>query len=143
MFESSLLEALQGDSALSALITTFGGLPAIFSGAAPETAELPYVIFKIHRSNPGAAAVHKFDVMIDVYGYDTTEKTVHEASERIEFLLDRGILQHARYGCIRLFFQSGGPVDDEDDPRSIHENLLFEARAGRKKWSTDITTLGY
>jgi hypothetical protein len=143
MFESSLLDALRTDSALSGLITAFNGAPAVFSDAAPDKAELPYVVFSISRTSTEAAAVHKFDVMIHVYGYGATAKAARDAAERIENLLDRGILQHERYSCIRLFMQSGGLVDDDTDPRSIHQNMLFIARAGRKKWVEEMTTLGY
>lgn len=143
MFESALITALKADATLTALLSSFGGSPAIFVEIAPETAELPYVVFKITRTSTESAAVQSFNITIDVFGYDTTAKNARLASEEIETLLDRGYLEHERYGCIRLFFYSSGPVEDYEDPRSIHINLLFDARAGRKKWSANQTTLGY
>lgn len=143
MFESSLLQALQSDSELTALLSTFEGAPSIFADAAPQTDALPYIVFTIRRSSSDSDPVQVFNVMIDIFGYGTSGAAARNASERVEYLLDRGILQHERYDCIRLFFQSGGLVEDYEDPRSIHENLLFIARAGRKKWSQNMTTLGY
>jgi hypothetical protein len=142
MFESSLLMALQADATITALVSTFMGRPAIFSELAPETAELPYIVFRITRTSNESVAVEQFNLYIDYYDFDTTFKKSRQAAERLEHLLDRGVLEHERYGCIRLFFYSGEQIV-EDDPRSIHYNMLFEARAGRKAWSADITTLGY
>lgn len=134
MFDSALLAKLQGDPELVALVSDFGGQPAIFSEAAPETAELPYVVFRIERSSTESPAVQKFNVYVDYFNRDTTAVQARAASERIEFVLDRAELEHERYSCIRLFFYSGGIVEDYEDPRAVHYNLLFEARAGRKKW---------
>lgn len=143
MFESALYNALMADATLATFISTFEGKPSIFSEMAPETATLPYVVFRIARYGTEAAAVQRFNVYVDIFGYDTSQKNVRKASEEIEFLLDRAKMNHERYGAIRLFLQSGESISDEDDPRSVHYNMLFEARAGRKKWSANITTLGY
>jgi hypothetical protein len=61
------------------------------------------------------------------------------AAERVEFLLDRQRFEHDRYGRIRVFLTSGGTVI-ETDPRTVHYNLAFSARAGRKKWLKSFTT---
>jgi hypothetical protein len=147
MFESALLDALYGDTELCGYVSQYtvgeSTVPAIFSEVAPKDASLPYIVFKIARSAADSPAMQKFNIYIDYYDYDKSMANSRKAADRIEFILDRANLEHDRYGCIRVFFFSGGSVPDDDDPRSIHYNMLFEARAGRKKWADgNITTLG-
>jgi len=72
--------------------------------------------------------------MVDYWGYDTTRVKAREASERIEYLLDQKQFNtDARYDTIRVWLFSGGWVQEED-PRAIHYNQQFTARASRKKW---------
>jgi hypothetical protein len=152
MFESALLQALQGDTTLATFLSTYKSKSAVFTEFAPQDAVLPYLIFRISRFNGlSPAAVQRFNIVIDIYDNLTSYKNIRAASERVEHLLDRSKLQHDRYGAIRIFFDSGGEVDEisvnagirEYDPRSIHHNMIFRARAGRKKWSENQTTLGY
>ena len=141
MFESALLPVLRDDIALSKLVTLFNSSPAIFSEMAPEKAVLPYIVFRITRSmDIDTVVIQKFNIYIDYFDYGISWINSRKAAEKIELLLDRSNLQHDRYGTIRVFFFSGGAVA-EDDPRAIHYNLMFEARAGRINFCKRVTTL--
>jgi hypothetical protein len=142
MFESSLLPVLRDDATLASLVSTFANSPSIFSEFAPEKAAFPYIVFRITRSmDIESEAVQKFNIYVDYFNYGVSGVQSRQAAERIEMLLDRTNLQHARYNSIRIFFFSGGTVN-EDDPRAIHYNLMFEARAGRINVCKRFTTIG-
>jgi hypothetical protein len=143
MFESALLTKLKSDSILATYVTEFvidgSSEPAIFAEFAPETAQLPYITFRITQSSDEVLAIRQFSIFVDYYDYNKSASNSRKAAERIEFVLDRSILEHDRFNCIRLFFFAGSPIQEED-PRSIHYNLQFQARAGRKKWINEIVT---
>ena len=139
MFESAILAALSEDVTLASYVSTYGGSPAVFSEHAPEGAEMPYITFRIERDTTEALPVQAFSVFVDFWDYNKSRVNARAASERIEFLLDNKQFDHARYSNIRLFRFSAGPVEDSD-PRSIHYNHLFSARAGRKKWAQQISS---
>jgi hypothetical protein len=145
MFESELLPALRDDATLAALESTFTTgattTPSIFSDFAPQGANLPYIVFHITRSSDDYSAIQKFNIYVDYYDYRQSAVESRQAAERIELLLDGNTLQHERYNSIRIKFFSGGIVA-EGDPRSIHYNLLFNARAGRIKACARMTTYG-
>jgi hypothetical protein len=139
MFESSLITKLAADVPLQDYLETYGGAPAIFSDLAPENAVMPYAVVRIIRSSNDCPAIQEFTVYVDYFDYDKSAVNSRKAAERIELILGRCELEHARYKCIRIFFFSGGPVL-EPDPRSIHYNLQFTARAGRINFSEYIST---
>lgn len=137
MFESALLAKLQADTTLVSYVSSFTTgvttTKSIFAEYAPENSVLPYIVFKISPSRTDNLAVKEFNVYVDYYDYNKSRSNCQKAAERIEFVLDRCTLQHARFNYIRMFYFSGGFVEEED-PRAIHYNILFSARAGRKKW---------
>lgn len=139
MFESALLAKLTGDTTLIKYVSTYFSAPAIFAEFAPESAEMPYITFRITRSADESPAVQKFSIFVDYYDYEKSAVRSRKAAERIELLLDRCELSHDRYSNIRIFFFSGSPLE-EDDPRSIHYNLQFMARAGRKNFCDQLDT---
>lgn len=143
MFESALLTKLSGDSVLASYVSDFvvngTTAPAIFAEFAPETAQMPYIVFRINQSSDEVLAIRQFSIFVDYYDYNKSASNSRKAAERVEFLLDRSILEHERYNCIRLFFFAGSSIQEED-PRSIHYNLQFTARGGRKKWVDEIVT---
>lgn len=142
MFEKELLDILQGDTVLAAYVSTYGtqNKPAIFSDFAPENANMPYIVFKISYWNNLDVVVHRFSVIIDYFDYEKSAVNSRTAAFRIQYLLDRRKIDSVRYGGIRFFLFGSGAVI-EDDPRAIHYNLEFEARAGRKAWGAhNITT---
>ena len=137
MFESALLTKLQNDGTLTGYLQTYGGRPAIFANRAPEKAEMPYITFRIDRQRGDDSIVQRFNVYVDFWDRDKSEKDSRTAAKRIELLLDKAILSTSEYSCIRLSFFSGGPID-QADPRDIDQNLQFEARAGRKNYCDNL-----
>lgn len=137
MFESAVLSVLQADPELAALVTKYANLPAIFSDAAPEKATMPYVVFQIDRISSNNLPIAQFSLYVDYWDYGTSKAKARNAAERIEFILDRKVLEHERYSTIRVSFFSGGVVEAED-PKEIHYNLQFSVRASRKKWMEEI-----
>jgi hypothetical protein len=132
MFESSVLKKLLTDTALKSYVTLYNAQPAIFSEAAPEDADMPYLIFRIVQSSTDTLAVQKFSLFFDYYDYNKSASNSRKAAERIEILLDRAELEHERFSCIRCFFEEGSPLEEED-PRAIHYNIQFMVRAGNLK----------
>jgi hypothetical protein len=137
MFESALHAALVADTTITGLVTTFASRPAIFGDFAPEGAEKPYVTFRITESDSGHPALKQFMVYVDFWDYNKSRTNARAAAQAIEFALDRTELSHARYANIRMFWYSAGMVDEED-PREIHHNTMFVARAGRKAWADQL-----
>jgi hypothetical protein len=137
MFEAALIDKLKNDTLLVAYLAGFGTEPAIFSEFAPEKAVFPYIVFRIDTNATDFMGVHAFNVMVDYFDYNISRANSRKAVERIEYVLDNTILQSERLDTIRLSFFAGSPVP-EPDPRSVHYNLQFSARAGRKKWMSQI-----
>jgi len=138
MIEKTILDALKADATLRARVTLYAGASAIFSELAPEAAKTPYVTFNLYRNQTsGDLVLHDFTLMIDFWSFDTTRVKAREASERIEYLLDNKQFTHERYSSIRIWFFSGGWVEEED-PRAIHYNQQFTVRACRKKWIDNL-----
>jgi|WetSurMetagenome_2_1015567.scaffolds.fasta_scaffold84133_2 hypothetical protein len=143
MFESSLEAKLKADATLVGYLSSRNSSPSIFAEFAPEGVELPYIVFRISRSGGDDSMVQPFNVYIDIFDYSVSSKKVRSAAERVEFILDKTTLNHERYDTIRMFFYNGEQIQDDEDKRKIHYNLLFEARAGRKKWMDNkVTTEG-
>jgi len=139
MFESALITKLAADDILAYYLTEYSGAPAIFSDLAPEDAVMPYAVVRIIRNSNECPAVQEFTVYVDYFDYDNSAVNSRKAAERIELILDRVHLEHAKYKTIRMFFFSGGPVI-EPDPRAIHYNLQFTARAGRINFCDYVST---
>ena len=139
MFESALLNKLSSITGMSSYVSTFEGSRAIFSEIAPEKAKMPYLVFRILPSASEGLPVKEFTVFIDYFDYNVSRVKSRNCAEAIEFSLDRAILEHARFNCIRLFYFAGSPVIEED-PRAVHYNLQFTARGGRKKWLDETIT---
>jgi len=138
MIESTIISALKADTVLKTKVTLYSGSPAIFNRLAPEQAKMPYVTIDITRSpTPGELILHNFILMVDYWDSGTSTKKASEASERIEYILDNKQFTHARYTSIRIWFFSGGWVED-GDPRTIHYNQQFSVRACRKKWIDNL-----
>ena len=132
MIETAIYSRLASDAALAGTVTVFSGAPAIFSEFAPETAQRPYVVFRVMMSSADAV-VRPLTVMVDYYEYNTSRVKSRLAAERIEYLLDQQVVQDADYADIRLNYFAGSPVD-AGDGRDIQYNVQFSGRATRKKW---------
>jgi len=138
MIESSILNALKADATLVSLVTKYNGLAAIFSELAPESAKTPYVTFNLTRTQTsGDIILHDFVLMVNFWSVGSSRTKARQASERIEYIFDNKQFTHARYSSIRIWFFSGGWVED-DDPRVIHYNQQFTVRACRKKWIDNL-----
>jgi len=137
MFEGSLITLLAADSALTALLSTFESAPAIFTGAAPQKAERPYIVFDIDKNAVENLAASGFDIVMDLYHRQESGKELREIAERIEFICDREeIKTDARFDTIRLFYEDGREVENSD-VKIRHYVLRLSARAGRKKWAEE------
>lgn len=138
MIESTIYQALSSDAALTALLGARNGQPAIFPDAAPEGTTGRYLTFRIMRNRGPDSALHTFIVYVDLWDYDESGKESRQASERIEYVLDNSLhTNHERYAHIRIRFESADCIDD-NDPRMIHINHQFFARATRKKWIAQL-----
>lgn len=137
MFDAALLTKLASDGALAGYLSTYMGQPAIFSEDAPDAAVEPYLVFTITRLAADYPAVDTFNIFVDYFNRDTSRVDARKAMQRVEFLLDQVNLTSDRYDTIRVFYYSEGPVPDPD-PRVIHRNIQFTARAGRKAWCQQL-----
>jgi hypothetical protein len=142
MFDSSLLTKLQADTVLVSCVNTYvtdsRSVPAIFSEYAPETANMPYIVFSIQQMACDNLAVSEFVVFIEYFDFNKSLVNTRKAAERLEYVLDRAVLEHERFGYIRMNYYNGFSVN-EDDARKIHYRMQFTARGGRKKWSATTT----
>ena len=135
MFESSLLPILKNDSVIAEYVSIYNSASAVFSDVAPEDAELPFAETMISESAVGDSIVASFIVSVDFYTHDESGKNARKFCERVIELLDRHQIDgDARYHKIRLFISSGPTRIDEGDPRDVHYQVQFSARAGRKKY---------
>jgi hypothetical protein len=133
MFESALINHLRADAELVSYVSTFNLNPSIFSDLAPEGAALPYLVFRILRLSSGVSTIARFSIFFDYFAFDLSRTTARKAVDKLESILDMIILNHDRYGFIRIFY-FGGSMIEEPDPRDIHYNLQFSARSTRKNW---------
>lgn len=139
MIEKTIIDALAADAVLISKVSLYNKHPAIFSELAPEAAIQPYITINISRAQTmGDLVLHDFILMVDFWDTNSTRVNTRIASERIEYLLDNKQFDtDARYHKIRVWFFSGGWVE-EDDPRAIHYNQQFQVRASRMKWIENL-----
>jgi hypothetical protein len=139
MFEASLIDLLAADTDLQGLLTTFSSEPAIFTGAAPQKAERPYIIFDIDKNSVENLAASGFNIVLDIYIREESGKEMREIAERIEFVCDRAVIMNdvgGRFQAIRLFYEDGREVENSD-VKIRHYVVRLSARAGRKKWAEE------
>ena len=139
MFEKTLINLLAADSDLQSLLSDFEGAPAIFSSAAPQKAERPYIVFDIDKLAPENLAAAAFDVVLDIYIRQESGKELREIAERIEFVCDRALIRTdagGRFQAIRLFYEDGREVENLD-VKIRHYIVRLSARAGRMKWAEE------
>jgi glutathionylspermidine synthase len=135
MIEQTIINALRADTTLAGYVSSYSAAPAIFANEAPENSELPYITVRITRNALADDSVfHDFNIYVDYWDYNKSRSNANKAAERVEFVLDQKTYNaDTRYSTIRTWFFSGGWVEDTD-PRDIHYNVQFSARATRKKW---------
>lgn len=128
MFEASLINYLKSVSAITDLVGTYAGSPAIFSYEAPENADLSYITIRIESNGTTEMVADDFIVFIDYYDFNKSRVNCIEASKQIKYALQGKQLIHAEYNNIRFEYFSGSFIEDEDT-RDINYNLQFSARA--------------
>lgn len=132
MIETAIINYLKADDALCDLLTSYNGAAGIFTHDAPEGAVMPYLVAVFKRGAPDGAIQ---PISFNIYIYDTDKSSVNarSAAERVEFVLDRQLIQSERYSDIRIWLD---PCEDVEcvDPRDIFHTLQFMARGTRKKW---------
>lgn len=139
MFEKTLINLLAADSALQSLLSEFESAPAIFSSAAPQRAERPYIVFDIDKIAVENLAASGFDIVLDIYTRKESGKEQREIAERIEFVCDMALIRvdaGGRFQAIRLFYEDGREVENLDI-KIRHYVVRLSARAGRKKWAEE------
>lgn len=139
MFEKSLIDFLEADADIVALLGTFESRPAIFSNMAPQRAVAPYAVFDIDKAAVENLGVSSFDVVIDLYDKKESAADLRQLATLIEYRCDRAVLPEtdARFGQIRLFYEDGREVENSDI-EIRHYVLRLSARAGRKAWMAQI-----
>ena len=135
--EGAILEALRGESAITDLVSTFAGYPAIFTDIAPQQAEKTYMVFDVQKTPSDNLAVDIFLIDIDVYYNGLSAVDARELLFQVEILLDRAVLECTNYMTVRFYRDSDGYVDNSDI-KIGHYNQQFEARGTRKRWIDNI-----
>ena len=143
MFEASLIEILKNDTVLQGYLSTYNSEAAVFSDVAPEDAELPFCETEIIES-PVDSIVSSFSVIIDYYQNAESAVNARKFCQQCIEILDRyEIDDDPRYSMIRIFFLAGSLRRiEESDPRDIHYELQFVARAGRKEFINAYSSRG-
>jgi len=139
MFEKTLINLLAADSDLQSLLSTFSGNPAIFSSAAPQKAERPYIVFDIDKIAVENLAASGFDIVLDIYHRQESGVEIREIAERIEFVCDRALIRvdaGGRFQAIRIYYEDYREVENSD-VKIRHGVVRLSARAGRKKWAEE------
>lgn len=140
MIESTILTALTADTTLKTLLSeyTIPGtnpaqkIPAIFDGVAPEGRPAKYLTYRVTWRNIDLMTV-EFTIFFDYFETGSSKANARKVSERIEAIFDGKEFEHERYSNIQFYLPSGDYVP-EDNPQTIHYNLMITARAGRKKF---------
>lgn len=133
MFEAALLTELKRDTELTGYLSEYKGEPSIFSENAPEGAGQMFIVFSIQSTANDFMGIELFTIFVDIYNFNNSWSDCRKAANRVKNWLDTKTLNSDRYDHIRISFFSGSPVPGPD-PRDIHYNLQFSARASRKEW---------
>ncbi len=119
------------DTELAALLSSYGGAPAIFAGDAPEDAEMPYVVWSVVSDVPDNLVVDRLVLALDAFERSEKPHKVLAVLNRLENLLHgwsfAGV-DAAVYSCIREY------SDLLKDPEEgvWHGRAAFLLRIGRR-----------
>jgi len=141
MFYPELLLCLQSDAAVAATVSTYkvkvgvtiSDVPSVFRDLAPEKAKLPYIVVAIDSRKDPASIIKVADVKIDYYDYNVSRLKADQFAKAVEDLLDLMKMDSEDYSDIRFKLSDDGYIP-QSDPRIIHYNTTFSARASRKGW---------
>ena len=139
MIESTLIEMLSNDAQFTGYVSTFGGVPAIFAGAAPEKAELPYLVIDVDRHPVSDGVLERMQVEFDFLDRGPSRKNTNAAMFRLDTIFDfrRNTVSDERYSSIRFRFDNAGFIKEEDS-RGIRYNVRYSVRACRKTWIDNL-----
>jgi len=141
VFYSELIACLQSDAAVAATVSTYkvkvgvtiSDVPSVFRDLAPEKAKLPYIVVAIDSRKDPASIIKVADVKIDYYDHKKSRALADQSAKAVEDLLDLALMNSADYNHIRFKLSDDGYIP-QTDPRIIHYNTTFSARASRKGW---------
>jgi hypothetical protein len=143
MFYVELTNFLRSCTELAATVTSYtdslGSYPAIFGDAAPESAKMPYVVFRIEGDKIPNSIIKKSNIHIDYYDYGDSRIIADDFAKFIVDALDKTILQSENFTDIRISLMSDGYVPASDS-RTIHHNTIFNSRASRSGWGKRTLT---
>jgi len=129
----AIYDVLAGDATLTALLTTYGGEPAIFTtDPAPGDAVLPYIVSAGEvaqspsdtKTTRGRVAIRDVRCYTDATGSAVVVETI---AERVRALLHRQTLAISDFECV-IADCSGPTVADEQDAygRIVSVRLTIE-----------------
>lgn len=137
MFEKVLRNFLIADAELISCISIYKNEPAIFANTAPSDSMFPRITFYIRKAASDTIVIDQFTVMIDFWDEGLNWSKSNKAAKRLDLILDRKTLNDETYSNIRIYRFGSGSVS-ETDPRAIHYNNQFQARATRKAYINSI-----
>jgi hypothetical protein len=137
MFYTELTAFLRSCSDIADTVTTYadslGSYPAIFGDAAPEKAEMPYIVFRIEGDKLPDSVIMRSTVNIDYYDYGPSRAKADASAIAVQDALDETKLQSEELTDIRFSLGSNGYIPATDS-RTIHYNNTFSTRAARSGW---------
>lgn len=136
MFEAELIEQIASLPEADYL-SIYQGRPSIFSGQAPEEIDFPYIVFDIVERNPEDNIITRFEILMNIFDYSTSETTIRKIAFSISNALDNITIQCERFSDIRLRRGTRYKVN-VPDPRGIQYYLTFDARGSREYWAKTI-----
>jgi len=137
MIEEAIYAELVSCGSLVEYLSTHNSRPAVFLEEAPEDAELPYIINVITELSTENLSAKEFNVYVNYYDEKKSRVNCIAACKEIEHLFEQAVLESNDYDSIRLTWESAGFVPSLD-PRKVHRNIQFTARAGRKAWCEQL-----
>ena len=137
MFYPELTAYLRSCADIASTVTSYsdsvGSYPAIFGDAAPEKAEMPYIVFRIEGDKQPDSVMVKSTVNIDYYDYGPSRSKADSSAIAVQDALDETKLHSEELTDIRFSLGSYGYIPATDS-RTIHYNSTFNTRAARSGW---------
>ena len=137
MLYKEIIDYLSSVSAITDILSTYAGAPAIFQKKAPEKANMPYVTILIAGRKHVDSTINYGDLILDYWDFNKSQVKANEFDMELENALDSiRITGGVRLSDIRFDLSSSGHVEDSDS-RDIHFNAIYGFRGIRKKWMED------
>ena len=135
MLASAVFAKMLNDDALTDMVATIDGMPAIFQTWAEPDSPFPYVVFRLNDSASGHWGRRVFTLYIDVWDYNDGghPRTAKAISKRVVELFDRQRLVHPDFEAIRCSLGTRGLIP-EDTSGIVHLAHQISVIAWRKKF---------